>query len=138
MPVNELETLLEQRLHAFAQDNALAVAWPNVAFDPQAACGNGPHLRPSLLMGQEDLMGIEGAGSRATGAFQVDVLTPAGAGSSQIKQILGELRSRFPKGFSLTGQQVVVTITAHKENGGNTDEPPFYKRRLDILFTAFF
>lgn len=87
-----IQQLFEASLGRWAQGEGLAIAYPNVQFDPAGAsylcCFTLPADTASNdLAGEHELL---------TGVFQVSVVMPAGTGSNDAGRICQGLKQLYP------------------------------------------
>ena len=137
-----IRQILEGRLKTWAdaRSPALKVAWQNKKFDPPSTT----YLRAFLLPARTRSLDVAGKHRVYTGVFQVDIVTPANAGSADPGSITAELDTLFPVvngdgGGRYTASGITVSVTLPITQGsalpgtGTSITPTYFQYRADVI-----
>lgn len=92
---NDIQAALDTRLNTLS--GGYDIAWPNIAYDPAAGT---TFLRVSFLPGDTEQVSLGASGKDETNAiYQVDVVSPRGAGRTNIPDAIAD---HFARGSTLT------------------------------------
>lgn len=111
-----IRQIYEARLAAWAAARvpALRIAYQGVAFTPTSV---ETYLAAFTLPAGTNSETLGGDHKAYTGLFQVNVVTPAGSGTSKAEGIVDELAGLFPLNTRLTKSGVTVMVLSPVEPG---------------------
>lgn len=106
MSYRTVQQALDAQLKAYATAETIAVAWPNMVFQP----GEAEYLLPSLLPARPGAgsLGINGQ-DRLQGIYQVLVYSPSNAGPGPAMTRADEVATQFARGTNLSAGGDVVS-----------------------------
>lgn len=90
---SEIISSLETKLNAFAIANNYDVSWPGVSFEPA-----GAYLEAFLLPAETGTGGLKaGSFEDYRGIYQINVVTPMGGGTADMRAMIDSVLSEFAK-----------------------------------------
>ncbi|HAV2159511.1 TPA: hypothetical protein JHK28_000141 [Enterobacter cloacae] len=117
----DIAQLFEGRLAEFASSQAISVAWENLPFKPS----DDVYLRVFLLPADTGIFDVQGKAAIYRGIFQVNVVSPAGAGVTEARRIAASIAGWFPCDMKISDGKTFAYIngppTTHAPIQGDTD-----------------
>jgi hypothetical protein len=111
-----IRQIYESRLKAWADAQALRIAYQGVAFAPNS---DEIYLRAYTLPAGTDTDTLAGDHHAYTGVFQVSVVTPSGTGSGKAEALVDGLAELFPIYLRLQkGDFEVIVLTPVEPSPG--------------------
>lgn len=128
------EALME-RLSSLVLSPAVAVAWPDVDFEPAGR----DYLAPSWMPAETTGFGVEDSTTEQhVGILQVSAFTAEDdRGLTSRLEQAGAVADHFPKGLVLQREGVVVRITDVPRIGAPLMEPGWYQLPVTIPWRSF-
>lgn len=108
-----IQQLFEKGLQQWAQGQGLAVAYPNVQFEPAGAA----YLRCFTLPADTASNDLAGDHELLTGVFQVSVVMQAGAGTGIAGRVCDGLKEHFPIYSYLQRDAFKVQVMSKPQRG---------------------
>lgn len=124
---------LTDRLDAFAAARVLTVAKPGLAFSP----GGATYLRAFQLPGSTDAMDVAGVVEDQRGTFQVNIVSPEGAGLVAAFELAAALKAWFAPGTALSHQGMAFSIQTPPHIGPALEEPGWTVVPVSIRWRVF-
>lgn len=108
-----IQQLFEKGLQQWAQGEGLAIACPNVQFEPQGKT----YLRCFTLPADTASNDLAGDHELLTGVFQVSVVMQAGAGTNEAGRVCDGLKGHFPIYSYLQRDAFKVQVMSKPQRG---------------------
>lgn len=108
-----IQQLFEKGLQLWAQSEGMAIAYPNVQFEPPGAA----YLRCFTLPADTASNDLAGDHELLTGVFQVSVVMQAGAGTDVAGRVCEGLKGQFPIYSYLPRDAFKVQVMSKPQRG---------------------
>lgn len=133
MALSAIQVALEKHLNTLSPKPA--IAWPNVAFTPNA---NEPYIEVKMRSGFQEDKTIDRTGYMKQDAyFILDVYVPVGTGTLVQRQWLEALEDLFPRDLVLIEGDLEVRLTHRRRNSASKVDT-WMVQGLNIRAFAFY
>lgn len=133
-----VESALLAHATAFANNNGLTIALPNIAFTPPTISATAKYLRASFLPVPSVPLAISYTSvNQHYGTFQVDVFYGQNGGEIAPARIAADIIAWFAPGTDLTSGSYTVHIQRTPYRGPAIKDDPWLMLPISIPYIAF-
>jgi hypothetical protein len=118
-----IELALLDRAQAFALEQNLPIALPNIKFTPPVVSQTAKYLRATILPADTITLPVGSGSDQHYGLFQMDVFFGAGGGEIAPKRIAAAIVSYFIRGTKMISNGFTVSVLQTPRIGPQINAP---------------